>query len=102
MVKIYYERQGLLSVDMNGKPSGWKIANRGGVWQLYQIAPYRKLPTDLAPFINRAELSLIVGNMIRAASKRPISMRRFDDVFEYFEPDDVCRNGKPIADCECC
>jgi len=20
----------------------------------------------------------------------------------YFEPDDVCRNGKPIADCECC
>lgn len=19
-----------------------------------------------------------------------------------FEPDDVCRNGKPIADCECC
>lgn len=21
---------------------------------------------------------------------------------EYFEPDDVCRNGKPIADCECC
>ena len=21
---------------------------------------------------------------------------------EYFEPDDVCRNGKPIADCQCC
>lgn len=29
-----------------------------------------------------------------------------DDVCEildnYFETDDVCRNGKPIADCECC
>ena len=102
MVKIYYARQGLLSVDINDKPSGWKIANRGGVWQLYQIEPYRLLPTDLAPFINRDELSLIVGKMIRAT--RTISMRRFDDVFEsgYFEPDDVCRNGKPIADCECC
>lgn len=80
MVKVYQSGQGLRSVELNGKPSGWKIANRGGVWQLYRIEPYLVLPTDLAPFINRAELSLIVGQMIRAA--RPISMRRFDDVFE--------------------
>lgn len=33
----------------------------------------------------------------------------FNDQYDYhmnggegFEPDDVCRNGKPIADCECC
>jgi len=41
---------------------------------------------------------------VKDAPAKPISMRRFDDVFEsgYFEPDDVCRNGKPIADCECC
>ena len=33
----------------------------------------------------------------------------FNDQYDYhmnggegFEPDDVCRNGKPIADCQCC
>jgi hypothetical protein len=67
MVKIYQSGQGLLSVDLNGKPSDWKIANRRGVWQLYKTEPYLMLPTNLAPFINRAELSLIVSGMIGAA-----------------------------------
>lgn len=67
MVKIYQSGQGLLSVDLDGKPSGWKIANRGGVWQLYRIEPYLALSLDLSQFIGRAELSLIVAKMIRAA-----------------------------------
>ena len=66
MVKIYQSGQGLLSVDLDGKPSGWKIANRGGVWQLYRIEPYLVLSLDLAQFIGRAELSLIVAKMMRA------------------------------------
>jgi len=68
MIKIYQSNQGLLSVGINDKPSDWKIANNGGVWNLYNTSPYHKIQTDLARFIHKPELSQIVGDLIQEYS----------------------------------
>ena len=64
MIKIYQSNQGLLSVGIADKPSNWKIANRGGIWNLYNTSPYHKIKTDLARFIHKPELPQIVGDLI--------------------------------------
>jgi len=64
MIKIYQSNQGLLSVGINDKFSDWKIANRGGVWNLYKTSPYHKIQTDLTKFIHKPELPKIVGDLI--------------------------------------
>ena len=63
-IKIRQLNQGLLTVDLDGKPSDWKISNRGGVWNLYKVSPYKKLPTNLAYFIHKPELTVVVGKLI--------------------------------------
>ena len=63
-ITIRQSGQGLLTVDLNGKPSDWKISNSGGVWNLYKVLPYKKLPTNLASIIHKPELTAVVGKLI--------------------------------------
>lgn len=66
-INITQSGQGLLSVDINGKPSNWKISNKNGVWNLYQPRGYGwlLLSENLAKIIHKPEqLAKRVGELI--------------------------------------
>ena len=56
-VTIVNSKQGLLSVNIDSKPSDWKISNTNGVWRLYHAKSYGKLEfsDNLAPIIHQPE-----------------------------------------------
>lgn len=56
--------------------------------------------TQLA--VQCAKLIVNLNNNNPEAFKTVLSSINMMVQDDYFEPDDVCRNGKPIADCECC
>jgi hypothetical protein len=71
-INITQSGQGLLSVDINGKPSDWKISNRNGVWNLYQPRGYGclLLSENLAKIIHKPEqLAKKVGELIHDCEK---------------------------------
>ena len=56
-VTIVNAAQGLLSVNIDNKPSDLKISNSKGVWRLYHAKSYGKLefPENLEPIIHKPE-----------------------------------------------
>ena len=56
-VTIVNSGQGLLSVNIDSKPSDWKISNTNGIWRLYHVKSYGKLefPDNLSTIIHQPE-----------------------------------------------
>ena len=66
-INIMQSGQGLLSVEINDKPSDWKISNRNGVWNLYLPRSYGRLEysDNLAKIIHKPDqLAKKVGELI--------------------------------------
>jgi len=71
-ISISQSAQGLLAIDINDKPSDWKIANQSGtgVWRLYKavsaLMPLVQLEKNLAQFIHKPkEVAGIVSEFIQ-------------------------------------
>jgi hypothetical protein len=54
-INVTQSGQGLLSVVLDGKPTNYKIANRGGKWTAYGSAGDFKSDVDLARLIHHPE-----------------------------------------------
>ena len=68
-ITIKQSGQGLLSIDINGKPSVWKISNSKGIWNLYKTEPnYLKINDNLAGIIHKVELNSRVAELIKENS----------------------------------
>tara|TARA_X000001388_G_scaffold1181_1_gene1370 strand:+ start:830 stop:1042 length:213 start_codon:yes stop_codon:yes gene_type:complete len=68
-ITIKQSSQGLLSIDINGKPSDWKISNSKGIWNLYKTEPnYLKINDNLASIIHKPELNSRVAELIKENS----------------------------------
>lgn len=66
-INIVQSGQGLLSVEINDKPSDWKISNKNGVWNLYSPSLYGwiQYSDNLAKIIHKPEqLAKRVGELI--------------------------------------
>ena len=68
-ITIKQSGQGLLSIDINGKPSVWKISNSKGIWSLYRTEPnYLKINDNLSSIIHKPELNSRVAHLIKENS----------------------------------
>ena len=66
-INITQSGQGLLSVEINDKPSDWKISNKNGVWNLYQPRSFGciQYSDNLAKIIHKPDqLAKKVGELI--------------------------------------
>tara|TARA_R100001510_G_scaffold16454_1_gene13869 strand:+ start:1971 stop:2183 length:213 start_codon:yes stop_codon:yes gene_type:complete len=67
-IKVVQSGQGLLSVMINNQFSGWKIANRLGIWNLYKAETDLKWNHDLASVVHKPDqLNKLIAEFIKAA-----------------------------------
>ena len=95
MIKISIKQsgQGLFSVDIDNKPSLWKIGNTKGVWNLYRSEPnYLKIDEDLAKIIHKDELNVRVAELIMTELKE-----KAKEIFSDHKYNIVYSNSKAIA-----
>ena len=55
MISVVQSAQGLLGVVIDGKPTNYKIANRGGKWTAYDSAGDFQSDVDLARLIHHPD-----------------------------------------------